>query len=385
MTDGHEDKASGMNGYLTILPMRLDKGFTVTHQVVVPSPWGGPLLMGSLGVDVAGEPTLIIVNETPVNFIRPSQPLDTPDKWALEMIHLQRAAVDARYATGQELFRAIDKGADPPDAVVDTGNEKYGWELTTLTVEGRRQARDLFNNVRAKLAMQQRHRVSHLAGHLTYMWFGMAAEKAGLPYRRNDATAVDELLDALATYKPDPSHYTADVQGGPPPQLPGGYDSVNAPGDVALFSTPFLNGVPTSPLFSLTGVEIGLAYQSNHSASREWSKLRDLINKKDRPENNVLLISVGAPDRVGNQYPAEEVLANFLLDNPEPVTANHLSAVLLHFWGTGRAMNLLGAAPTEAWPAVYQGNMPSSQLFRPTPPTQDPGPSTSQDPSASDD
>lgn len=323
--------------------------------------------MGLQGTIANGEPTLILINETPLNMIRPMQPLDDPDKWQLEMLHIQRFAVDAKIATGRDIFHAVEKGPDPPDAVVHVNGRTSGWELTTLTIESRRLALDLFARVRAKLAFQQRHRISHLTGYRVYMWFGMASHKTGLPYRRQDDAAADELITALTAYQPDPEHYTVKLEdGGPPGQLPAGFDSVTAPGDVAFFCTPLLNAVPTSPLFTLTGMEVGLAYQSNHLASKEWASLRDLVAKKDRPGNDVLLISAGAPDRLGNQHPAEEVLAGFLLDNPETVEAKHLSAVFLDFWSTGRAVNLLGPSPQEVWPAVYQGLIPASQPFRPS-------------------
>jgi hypothetical protein len=145
---------------------------TVNRPVNVPSPWGSPLVTGVKGADSAGEPVLVLVNEAPVNFLRPSQALDEPDKWHLEMLHLQRLAVDARLASGSDLFHAIEKGDDPPDAVVHIGDQRIGWELTAFSIESRRLAYDLFVRVRAKVAFQQRYRVSHLAGHIVYMWFG---------------------------------------------------------------------------------------------------------------------------------------------------------------------------------------------------------------------
>ena len=354
---------SPQRAFVTLLPMHAEQNMTITHMLTVPSPWGSPLVMGSSGTDSAGEPILVLVNEAPVNFLRPTRPLDEPDKWQLEMLHLQRASVDARLAAGSDLFHAAQKGNDPPDAIVHIGDQQVGWELTTFSIESRRLAHDLFIRVRGKVAFQQRHRVGHLTGHIVYMWFGAEGHGSGLPYRRNDDAAVDQLVEALVQYQPDPTHYTAEAQGGPPAQLPAVFDTVNAPGDVAFFCTPFLNAVPTSPLFTLTGLEVGLAYQSVHTAHAEWQKLRATIHRKDHPGNKVLLISVGAPDRLGHQYPAEEVLAGFLLAHPESVKSDHLSAVILHFWSTGRAVNILGDKPQELWRPIYQGVAPASQPF----------------------
>jgi hypothetical protein len=239
---------SAQSAYMTLLPLILKEATMMIGTVAIPSPWGAPLVMGATGVSPDGDPLLILMNETPVNFMRTARPLDDPDKWQLEMLHLQRLGVDARAATGSELFAAIEKGSDPPDAIVYGTGGPVGWELTTLSVESRRVANDLFGRVRMRLALQQRHRLTHLAGHMIYMWFGMASQETGLPYRSNDQAAVDQLVDALVAYHPDPSQYTVDVSAGPPGHLPAGFkEAVSAPGDVGFFSTPFLNAVPTTP------------------------------------------------------------------------------------------------------------------------------------------
>lgn len=349
--------------FMTLLPMRVEQNMTITHMVTTPSPWGAPLVMGASGTDPAGEPLLLLVNEIPVNFLRPVQALDEPDKWQLESLYLQRASVDARIATRTDLFHAVEKGNDPPDAIVYIGDQRFGWELTTFSIANRRLAHDLFMRVRGKVAFQQRHRVGHLTGHIIYMWFGVAGNESGLPYRRNDDAAVDQLVEALVNYQPEPAHYTVEAKEGLPQQVLAGFDAVNAPGDVAFFCTPFINAAPTSPLFSLTGIEVGLAYQSVHPVHAEWEKLRAAIRRKDRPGNDVLLVSIGAPDRFGQQYLAEEVLAEFLLDHPEPVESDHLSSVILHFWSSGRAVDILGDGPKELWPPIYQRVLPASQPF----------------------
>ena len=349
--------------FLTLLPLRVDQGMTIDTMLTAPSPWGSPLVMGASGTDSEGKPLLVLVNETPVNFLRTAQALDEPDKWQLEMLHLQRASVDARIATGSDLFRAIEKGSDPPDATISLNGAAFGWELTTFSIQSRRLAHDLFMRIRGKVAYQQRHRIGHLSGHLIYMWFGVASNSNGLPYRKNDATAVDQLVEALVGYQPDPTKYMVESQGELPQQLPGGFEAVNAPGDVEFFCTPFVNAAPTSPLFSMTGIEIGLAYQSLHSVSEEWEKLRSTIRRKDCKGNDILLISVGAPDKFGTQYPSEELLADFLLAHPEPVECEHLSSVILHYWGSGRGINLLGDRPQELWSPIYRGTSPASQTF----------------------
>jgi hypothetical protein len=116
----------------------------------------------------------------------------------------------------------------------------------------------------------------------------------------------------------------------------------------------------------MTGLCTVLAFQSDHSAQDEWIKLRKAVERKDREENNVLVISVGAPNKEGSCFLAEEVLAQFLLDHPEPLSAKHLSSVIMHFWSTGRAVQLLGDAPQEMWPGYLQGWNPAAHSFRST-------------------
>lgn len=142
-----------------------------------------------------------------------------------------------------------------------------------------------------------------------------------------------------------------------------GADPVRTPDDVNFMSIPLLGGAPASALFAMTGLSVGLAFQSDHVASQEWANLRKIIKRKDEPANDRLLISAGAPDAMGRCFAAEEILAHFMLENPEGISANHLASVILHFWSTGQAFELMGSEPVELWPAVYQGFNPMAHPF----------------------
>jgi hypothetical protein len=110
-------------------------------------------------------------------------------------------------------------------------------------------------------------------------------------------------------------------------------------------------------------MNLGLSFQSDHSATVEWVNLRTAVARKDRPENDCLLIMAGAPDQFGRCFQSEEVLAHFLLDNSEPLTSIYLSSVVLHFWSTGEAFELLGEQPKRLWPAMYKGFSPPAHPF----------------------
>jgi hypothetical protein len=339
------------------------EGWTIEGITVVPAPWGSPAVLGCYGCSPAGELALILVHEVPIGWVRPEAALP---KDQIEWFHLHRFSVDARCATGREMFDAWTRGAEPPDFVVTAGGASSTWELTSFTIERRRAAHALFRRVRAAVATQQRHRVGHLTGFQINMWFGRASDGGGLPFQKTDHTAVNELVEFLVQYQPDPLRFS--VPSGPPPKQLENMGPVVAPNDVRFFCVPLLGGVPASPLYSLVGFELGLSFQSEHRLGEEWDRLHEQIARKDRPDNDVLLISAGAPDQSGQAHPAEEVLAEWMLSKPQPTTATHLKAIFLHIWGSGATYSLLGKEPTKLWPALYHGLVPAHHPLRPQSP-----------------
>ncbi|HEV2640221.1 MAG TPA: hypothetical protein VGX23_34115 [Actinocrinis sp.] len=352
MTDEVADPAVPQS-YMMLLPMQVKSNFTVESLGTQQSGWGPPLVTAAFGKDDRSQPWLLIANETPLNWLRLRSPAP---KSELEVLHLQRLATDYNVATGRELYDAItpvNPGADPPDIYAEANGEKVGWELTIFGPQQRRQAQALFGEVVKRLVIQQRYRVGHLSGFHVSMWFGTADDVSGLPFKSNDAAAYDRLVDALMAHQPDPTQYQ--VPGGQFPKQLVGFEPVHTVDDVRFMSVPLLGGAPATALYAMTGMSVGLAFQSDHIASDEWARLRKVVAGKDKPTNDRLLISVGAPDTLGRCFLSEEVLARFLLDHPEEISAKHLSSVVLHFWSTGRAVELLGTTPTELWPAIYQG------------------------------
>ncbi|MET8069939.1 hypothetical protein ABZU86_09790 [Streptomyces sp. NPDC005271] len=361
MSQATEPGGPAEQSRMILLPIRLHENRTVEGINFVPSPWGAPLAMALRGKGEDGRPWLAIANETPVSWLRVATPVP---KAELEILHLQRLATDHRCSTGGELYDAIDPvapGEDPPDIYAYVAGKKVGWELTAFSNSSRRYAQALFFEVSKRLALQQRHRIGHLTGYHISMWFGAADDPAGLPFKANKQSSYDRLIDALVAHRPDPNQFI--VKGSKPPMQLTGADPVRTPDDVNFMSIPLLGGAPASGLFAMTGVSVGLAFQSDHVASQEWANLRKVVKRKDKPANNRLLISAGAPDSIGRCFVAEEVLAHFMLDHPERISANHLSSVILHFWSTGQAFELLGSEPVELWPAVYQGFNPTAHPF----------------------
>ncbi|WP_428953076.1 hypothetical protein [Streptomyces sp. cg35] len=347
--------------HMILLPIRLHENRTVEGLDFVPSPWGAPLAAALRGKGDDGQPWLAIANETPVSWLRVGTPIP---KAELEILHLQRLATDHRSSTGGELYDAIDPvvpGEDPPDIYAHVAGSKIGWELTAFSNSSRRYAQALFFEVSRRLALQQRHRIGHLTGYHISMWFGASDDPAGLPFKVNKQSSYDRLIDALVAHHPDPNQFL--VKGSGPPMQLTNADPVRTPDDVNFMSIPLLGGSPASGLFSMTGMSVGLAFQSDHFASQEWANLRKVVERKDKPANNCLLISAGAPDVMGRCFVAEEILANFMIDHPEGISANHLTSVVLHFWSSGRAFELIGHEPVELWPALYRGLHPMVHPF----------------------
>ena len=200
------------------------------------------------------------------------------------------------------------------------------------------------------------------------MWFaGNFQDADGLPFKKSTAEAYDELIEALIAYRPDPKTYRVDKGEPPQPAPPHPIHDIEG---VQFFAVPLLGGVPATPFFATTCTNFGLAYQSDHYEAAEWEKLQERVRRKDKPSNEYLVISAGAPDRMGRCFLAEEVLAQFLIDHPAPLRAEHLKAVILHFWSTGAAYEILEGAPRLLWKGQYESAVPSHQPFVKPPPDE---------------
>jgi len=353
------DETPQADGYLTLLPYLAHESGEVTGGVCGLTPWGAPVVSGLRGFNGAGEPWLGILLESPTAYMRVTTPLQ---KKEYELLHLRRLAVDARAARGVDLFDAVVGEAEPPDFIVASGDQRLGYEMTQFAIPDRRQAQSLFFEVSARLADQQQHRISHLSGYQLYIWFGAASDAAGLPFKRSNQTIYDELLEAFIAHIPDPDQFRVSASK-TPEQVK--FKPVRTVADVQFLSIPLLGSVPASLFYAVTGLNVALAFQSDHTAGGEWAKLRAAVKRKDKPANNILVISVGAPDKFGRCFASEEVLADFMLEFPETLQVEHLSSVILHFWNTGRVVELLGEKPVALWPGHFEGLSPAFHPFRP--------------------
>lgn len=275
-------------------------------------------------------------------------------KRELEQLHLDRFSGDHTLATGRPAFDEAAAGRDPPDAIVITDHGQLGVDCTALAVQDRRHVHALFARLRNRLMELPRKRVAHLAGLAVYIWFAYGESESARPFRRKHAAAIQEMINALLDYRPDPDRLLLVGDKGLPEQAPD-LGITHTSSGASFYAVPLTNAVPVTSLFSSAGFEIGLAYTTVHYASSGWLEIQRRIRDHDKPGIDWLLISVGAPDLRGVIHPSEEAFARFLISNPRPLTTpQHIHRVTMHLWSTGEGFELLPRL-TELFGPLYQG------------------------------
>jgi hypothetical protein len=356
-------EARGQQGLFFAFPIAIgDIGGTAQGLIMHPSPWGIPLGIGIYGTSGnPAEPTMWIALEHEVSWLRPSAPLD---KSIIELMHAQRYAADCRAATGSEPYLAIEENPnDPPDFIItNVAGSRMGLECAVFSIEERRGAQALFNNLRSKLVFQQRHRTGHLTGCSVIVWFGKDQSPDTRPPKKSDDVAVEELIQALSKYTPDIDSLRVQFSTGMPPEMPS-LNTGNTTKDATFYAIPFLGSAPSGPFASISGYEIELAYTTTHTASSVSAVMEKLVSDHDQDGVDTLLITSGGPDRNGMMHPLEQVLSDFYLENPKELQTNFIKSVILHRWPTGDAYELLANPPKKLWPQIYREHTPSHQPF----------------------
>jgi hypothetical protein len=338
--------------FMHMLPIYVPRPCTIEGLVAAVLPWGAPSLAGAAGVaqEPSGMPLLGINFEWPLSWLHDAQPLSKRDR---EAIHLRRFATDHLVATGSLACGRIGQGDDPPDFIVETADGLANLDCTAFTVAERREVVALFTEVRRRIAAAPHPQFAHLAGYTIYIWFREEGQPAR-PFRRNDHAAADELMEALANYRPDPRQLQV-ATGRLPEQAPD-LGAVTTLAGATFYAVPFTNAAPGTGFYAWTGFELGLAYTTWHDPPNAWGEIDRLVAAHDQPKLDWLLISVGAPNQHGQLFPSEEALMRFLLNHPQPLpTPQHISRVTLHSWQTGEAVELL-PEPTPLFGQLYQGH-----------------------------
>jgi hypothetical protein len=280
---------------------------------------------------------LTIGQEWPLGWLRTHKRLSDFER---ELIHLRRFSTDQAVTSGgMHAFADIQPGANPPDATVLTREGRIGVECTALAIQDRREAHNLFLQLRRRLQTAEPTAFANLAGHMIYVWFRESASPGppARPHRRSNTRALDQLVQALAEYEPA-SQALLQADGTVPETLPA-LSLADTSFGATFYALPLLGGVPGSMLFTLAGFDIGLVYSTMLTSSAAWDEVQRRVDHHDQPSVDCLLVTAGGPDADGVIFPAEEPVAAFLLDHARGLShpPEHIKRVILHSWATGRA------------------------------------------------
>ncbi len=347
-----EDSGATAGGFIQMLPVHLTEGMTCTAIQAAVLPWGSPSHMAVVGHSVTDNSVQMIAigYEWPTAWLRTTEPISAFD---LEWLHVQRFRSDHVLGLGAHPFWNVQQGGDPPDVIVETQDGVLGIECTRFAIPMRQRAHGLFRAIRQRIGMTGPEHFAAVAGQVVYMWFNDDDASQGLPFARPETEAAQTLVESLAEYRPTPEQLWI-ASGNLPdraPELP----LIRTGHGAAFYCIPMMNSVPDTMLFSYAGFEVGLAYTTSHQSATEWESLWQRVIQKDKPGNDWLLISVGAPDNRGTTFPSEEALADFLLNNPAPLASPvNLRRVTMHFWSSGRAVDLWPER-RDVFGPLYQG------------------------------
>jgi len=326
-----------VGGYFSAVPMQLSEGLTADTVYLRGGPWQPPPLYGLIGTRAGSEDrVLLIANETPIELLVTPAALAVPD---LEQLHFDKFCSDWLVVHGRRPYDRATAGPNrsaPPDFVATRGGDEYvGVDCVQFAIEGRRLANAQFTAIKRTIASSEPERFAHLGGLLVYVWVQTETELS-LPLRPRQQSA---LLEALSAYRYHPG--TGETVGvGMPETAPPLRIDVTEEG-WRFYATPMLMAAPASPFFYRMGFEMAFVFGSEHTPQSGWEDLLRRVVDHDQPAINELIVTIGGPDRDGYIHPAEEAIFDLMLqDFRWSYEPNHLGAIYVHGWETGRIIQL---------------------------------------------
>lgn len=193
-----------------------------------------------------------------------------------------------------------------------------------------------------------------------YLRFEGSGDRPEFPPPVSEPAAVAEIVDKLSAFRPEIK----------PTWLEGGILPEKAP-PISIGSTtfgctfhaaPFGNALPDTTFFTATGFEVGFGMLTIHRPADAWEQLVNIIRRKDKAGSDDLIITVGGPDHDGYSYPSEQVLADLALEfSGVPPETHYLSTVRLHYWSTGRIVQVVPER-LEVVEPLYRGGLVPAHL-----------------------
>lgn len=293
------------------------------------------------GTTADGEPMLMVTAENPDKI--PGFDGEV-EKARLERFHLECYRADHVLQFGVAPFEEVIAG-DRPDFTVTAEGHKVRLDCAALADHHRRLGFRLMDHLRERLISGGGDRdFSGVAGCVLSVWFGEKLDD--LPPKRWDGSIVEPLLDAIAACQVDHGAIARLNQEiahrGFPEVLPPVIQTGKTPDESAGFVANALLGPTEGARFSTgLGFEVRLHLPEQVTYSGAKATLERIVSQHDQPQIEHLLLTAGGPDRTGMRFAGEEMIAGFLVEQPDLyVEVEHLQRVTLHLWFARRIVEV---------------------------------------------
>ena len=264
------------------------------------------------------------------------EPVQLPStKLGREWLHLAKLRDDLERNDIKDLSGKPRFGENPPDFVL-VDRTRITVEMAQFTHSQRREALGLLHSVKQALVRDRSADFQHLRHRLVLIGF---EDRRGLPPRGFNPAAIESVLDVLRHTDPGPEPQTVQKT-----VEPHGFTVLlkNSPlgqGESACFPLPVL---PHSELANACGFDVAASLTIIDRAADTEAELDRLTREHDVLDNDILVISSGAPAGLsGFPLIAEEIAVEpsilQTLNLPEP---KHLKRILLHRWSFGDVYQL---------------------------------------------
>jgi hypothetical protein len=290
---------------------------SVDKQLSFLHPGAFPMLIACAGRDAQGRRLALITNEypEPIRFRR--------EKETGEEHHLERFRADYRHATRTDPFDGFRRGPDPPDFLVSRGTDEVGLDVTQMVLRQRVEAHEGLQELRQAALMCGRKVFRRLHGYILQV---SLVDRSG-----NWKPMIEKTLDAFALLDPRPRR--TDVWH---PDLSSGAETIVRIGDDEGWATagPLREALAAS-FYGVMGFDIAQAFPTLVSATEAWELLQTLVARHDKPGNEELLVSCGAPVGGGFAFPSDIVTGSLVIDEADAgsiLQAAYVKKVYLHSW-----------------------------------------------------
>jgi len=334
----HERTAPHGNGWVHFVPFWIPESLTI-ERIDAYTAEHTAKSAAFAGVNEEGDRVLILGYDAGISCARPA------NKHMTEAWHLERLHRDLLARTNEALYLQIRPSeSDPPDFIAHMPlDEKkaVGIEVTQIMDQARRTASGVFRGLQRKVeaATPTFRNVQACVVYVSY-W---DVSKKSLPFRVTD-TANDEIVDAIGRLEV-PADELALAAGADLPEKAPDIGLIRLDSGASVHAAPLMGNHVATSFMRQTGFEMVHATSTSYRVSDIAGHLEQTIQKKDQAPNHVLVITAGGPTLDGIAWPSEEIYAREGLKALGAIATNHLTRVILHFWGTGETWDLL---PTPA-------------------------------------